>query len=329
MSRPRFFFVHVMKTGGTSFLRYARECLGPGQIWYGVDDSFVNRFEELISGENPLEAAASNFLDVFFKAEPEVFRYMPQQGACFFEGHMPFVARHALQCNGRMPECLSILRHPVERVVSHLTQDARRSGMDRHGPERLHNDPYWFSAYGRNYQTRLFSMTREETFVGKNCPVGWLDWMKMVVLVACGATPAHRHRVLQQLLEKGKDYVNQGESALLEADTRDLVGRIFPNMAPVTIDKSRFDAACTALEACAVIGVSDQMAQMARDMYWRFGWSGKIRVSNQSPPGMAVPATVRKQIARNNEADIELYEYARKLVRKQQRARLRRYSLPW
>ena len=327
MTQPRFFFVHVMKAGGTSFLHYARECLGSRQAWFSLDDSFVHRFEELLPGEDPLEAAASNFLDVFFKAEPEVFRYMPLQGACFYEGHMPFAARDALRCNGHMPHCLTILRHPVERTASHLVQDGLRKGKAGDA-EHLYNDPYWRSVYGMNYQARLFSMTPEETFLGESRPAGWSAWMELVVLVACGATPDHRRQALEQLIEKGREYVSQGESHLLEADTPKLVGRTFPNMATLTIDGSRFDAACAALESCAVIGVTDQMAQMSEDMRWRFGWSGKIKMSNQTTTNTWVPPRLRKQIARDNEADIELYEYARKLVRRQQQARLRQYSLP-
>lgn len=329
LNKPRFFFVHIMKAGGTSFIHYARNYLGAGRAWRG-GGSLSDRFNKLLGSADTHDVVAGNLMSDIFKGEPEIFRYIPHQGACFFDGHMPFVAREALQFNGRLPQCLSILRHPVDRVMSHLFQDALRLTGSLQDPGVLYRNPFWFSAYGDNFQTKLFSMTAEETFVGANPSPEWRAFMDLLVLVVCATSRERQTDAFRQLNSKSDEWgLGRPQQVLVEEWVAQRLERVFPMLAPIEIDNRRFDSAVRGLEQCAVVGVADQLDCMTEELSWRFGWPGygiqKFNLGREKQPGYTA---LRKQIARHNEADIELYEYARTLVRKHQQARRRHYSLP-
>ena len=269
--------------------------------------------------------------EIMVKIEPEVFRYLPCQGVSFFDGHMPFTAHRLLAIQGQQPHCLAILRHPIDRVLSHLSQNARRVGLEPGEIDRLYHHPQWQGVFGRNYQVRLFSMTEKETFAGSEVSPEWREFMDLLVLAVCSITHEQRLDAVKQLgLKADKWAAGKQDFVFIEEQMQQQLGREIPHTTAVCINNSRFESAVHALEQCAVIGVTDQLNRMVEDMGWRFGWPDYgIQTLNQGRGQVRSFSALRKQIARDNEADIELYEYARKLVRRQQQARLRRYSLPW
>ena len=329
MTQPRFFFIHVMKAAGTGFLKYAQRCLGAEAMFYRGEHSFFHSLGDRV------ENIAG--LDFFLKNEPEVFRYLPWWGARFFDGHMPYVTSRALQGGGRPLNCLTMLRHPVDRVVSHLLQQAFFDGTDtdlRSLSERIYQDSTWRSAFGKNYQTKLFAMTEAETFVEDVDAVAepWHRVMQNFVLASAAPQECQRLAAIEWLLEWGRSWNEQNSDwkavdPFFEANGFGF-GRILPQGKPIQIDPPRFEVARARLERCAVIGLAEQPADLVAQMHHRFGWPEYATGRVNTGPAWSLSAALRKQIARDNEADIEFYEYARKMVRKQRQARGRCYSLP-
>lgn len=99
--RPTVHFVHVMKTGGTSLVKTARERLGPNRCW-------------------PPEHADGAGL----YSDPEALRCLDpreREKIRFFSGHLPYVAVHLSGADISM----TVLRDPVDRAISLLRQRQR------------------------------------------------------------------------------------------------------------------------------------------------------------------------------------------------------------
>lgn len=130
---PPIFFVHVMKTGGTSVASLLRSTYPPGSS-YPREKGFRHQMEvDLALGLSAEERAETSFYST----------HLP-----------PWVARVVA------PDhlALSILRHPVGRTISHLRQIARGHEVD--DLEKIYADARW-RARLVNYQTQVFSATRE------------------------------------------------------------------------------------------------------------------------------------------------------------------------
>lgn len=131
------FFVHVMKTAGTTLSHTLRR-LYREDASYPAGDS-QNRLGQKVNVMRLLEhaAAATHPLD-------------------FYTVHMPaWLAFHVA------PQHLHItlLREPVARTVSHLRQIARGTGAA--SLEDIYAHPEWRSRLS-NYQTRLFSLSHDD-----------------------------------------------------------------------------------------------------------------------------------------------------------------------
>lgn len=139
------FFVHIMKTAGTSFLFYMRDNIAPALI-------FPNEKE-------PIEAR----LDVYgLRTLP------PERKATLraYVGHFPAFAAEVIGAT----RTVTLLRDPVERVISMLKQRQRRGPPpppDAVTPppartlEQIYDDAEeqrWVD----NVQTRVFAMRAEE-----------------------------------------------------------------------------------------------------------------------------------------------------------------------
>ncbi len=326
MGESRFFFVHVMKSAGTSFLRYVHENLGSQGPFFRGENSFANRFRG--SG---IDGSA---LDFILKNEPEVFRYLPWQGACFFDGHMPFEASRLLASGSSRVNCLTILRHPVERVASHLLQDSGRANTQAkliQGAKSLYQNPSWWLAYGRDYQVKLFAMTASETLADEKVTSKWLHIMQLLVLAACAPCSSQRRDAAARIISEGDEwnkFEDRGEVPELGFQNFNAdFGRIIPQSAPIEVTASRFEVACDRLESCFAIGLTEEIHYMAEEMNRHFNWRpARLKWANQGS-GHCLSSAFRKQIARDNEADIEFYQYARRLVAKRYREGVRKYFL--
>ena len=138
----RFFFVHVMKTGGSSFRRHIeRNFTEPGAVYPCRE----------LDG-NPAEAAM--FIDRLLMLSPE-----RRSAVRAYTGHFPFVVADLL--DPRLVT-LTLLRDPVERTISYL-KDCSRGPTHHDRPlEAIYDDEFVFHLLVHNHQTKIFAMTPDD-----------------------------------------------------------------------------------------------------------------------------------------------------------------------
>ena len=142
MARP-FFYMHVMKTGGTTFLDHIRENFAPEQIYpepRQPDARWVSTYM---------------MLDCLRELPPE-----RRQAFRIYTGHFPLMARELITPT---PITLTLLRDPVDRTISVLKQCRRDWERHRDQPlEAIYEDPWTYPILIRNHQAKLFAMTRAD-----------------------------------------------------------------------------------------------------------------------------------------------------------------------
>jgi hypothetical protein len=151
VTRP-LFFVHVMKTAGTTVTAALRDAFPPEHIYPNPAD------------DGDLLAAMVN-IEALTTLSPERLARTR-----LFAGHFPLVAAEML---GIDTTTMTVLREPVARVVSHLRQLQQSAGAFRafaktlHGIEaptfdQIYADPYLHDRFLSNHQCRVFGMTIED-----------------------------------------------------------------------------------------------------------------------------------------------------------------------
>jgi hypothetical protein len=149
----RFFFIHVMKTGGTSLWYQARQSLGSSVVYPDASIDPIGPYEAYMS---------IDYLLSLPQARLDRIR-------CFM-GHFPYYVTDML---GGDFVTMSILRHPVDRTVSFLkhwrTQVPSRSDLSL---EELYDNEIDRRNFAMNHQTRIFSMTAED---GAQNFLDWID----------------------------------------------------------------------------------------------------------------------------------------------------------
>jgi len=140
------FFIHIMKTGGVTFSAAMRSIFEPDAMFPGVEMSHIGRkaYTKL------------DFLRNISKERTNRTR--------FFAGHYPFVASTLVD----LPvTTVTILRDPVERVISHLRQISRNENgwrkltalADVTDPPLLdvYQDQFLRSKFFINHQLKMFA----------------------------------------------------------------------------------------------------------------------------------------------------------------------------
>jgi hypothetical protein len=131
------FFLHVMKTGGTTVAWQLKNVFPPDRR-YPFTDGEPRRLQYTM-------------LD-------ELRRLTPERRRCisFYSGHFPFVATEIVEPDVTM----TMLRDPIDRTVSILRHFRRGSG-ECHGMalEEIYEHPLIHPLFIRNYQAKLFAMT--------------------------------------------------------------------------------------------------------------------------------------------------------------------------
>jgi len=147
---PPFFFLHVMKTGGTAFVLNVLQNFGPGEVYPSdLDKRQPDDLVPYVSISRLLETSAER-----------------RRAIRLYTGHFPYVVCELMGVEFRT---LTVLRDPVERTLSVLKHFKRH--FERYEPlplAALYDDPFLFENYVHNHQTKLFSITaqdRTETFV--------------------------------------------------------------------------------------------------------------------------------------------------------------------
>lgn len=131
------FFVHVMKTAGTTLSHALRNHYSAAAI-YPAGDSH-NKLGQKVNVVRLLQHAKS-------AAKP----------LDFYTVHMPaWLAFHVAPRH----QHITLLREPVARTISHLRQIVR--GTDATSLEEIYDHPEWHARLV-NYQTRLFCLSYED-----------------------------------------------------------------------------------------------------------------------------------------------------------------------
>jgi hypothetical protein len=142
--RPRFFFIHVMKTGGTSFVF-----------------QMLTNFER--DEAYPSAIDRSSPTDVTpYASIPKLLALSPERRDRIrvYAGHLPYIASELI---GIDVVRLTLLRDPVDRTVSMLKHVKRLfERYADHAIEAIYEDPAVFRSFIDNYQTRMFALTIEE-----------------------------------------------------------------------------------------------------------------------------------------------------------------------
>lgn len=137
----RFFFMHIMKTGGTSFQRQAAASIDPAAIYPGPSFCATDTESRMAKVSHEILLGPDG-------PRPE--------DVDLYSLHQPLWVRDALQ---QSLVTVTILRDPIERAISHLRQIGRGQfpGM---GLEEAYE--YHGRALFRHYQIGQFSLTAEE-----------------------------------------------------------------------------------------------------------------------------------------------------------------------
>jgi hypothetical protein len=136
-----YFFMHIMKTGGTTFIQHVNENFPPEAIYPA-------------SGQKMDRLSAYFTTDGLRSLTPE-----QRQKIRVYTGHFPFAVSQLVEAD----VVLTILRHPVERTLSYLRHCKRyRAYMADMTLEQIYDDPWLFAVRIHNYQAKLFSMTTDD-----------------------------------------------------------------------------------------------------------------------------------------------------------------------
>ena len=256
---PRVFFVHVMKTGGTSLglalrARYAADEFYPSGETVRRQKIFVNELLEL---------------DAEARARIRCFSvHMPAWlAADVAPGHLRF----------------TVLREPVERVMSHLRHIARIDSCPD-DIEAIYDDPDWRGCL-TNYQTRVFGETRQDH--DRSLATG-----------------------RRKLAEVGPDEA----AALFRRGVRLTWTTAFPG--PREMGPTDLARAVRTIESMDEIGVTERIDLFAEHLGRRLGGSlGELGRHNESQPEDPHRFEgLRARVHADNALDLELYERARELA---------------
>lgn len=145
------FFIHVMKTGGTTLKHRINASFPPQAIYPNKLDD-----ERIVVAQTDIPYLLS--IDGERRARTRIY-----------SGHFPYVAAEMLDCPLRL---ITLLRDPVDRVISHLKQVQKNKGgwrsfsaladVDDPPLEDVYEDDFLKRCFFLNHQVRMFSMTRED-----------------------------------------------------------------------------------------------------------------------------------------------------------------------
>ena len=136
----RFFFIHVMKTAGTTLSRHLQQQFPPAEFYpsRGFDSESVTDYEAYVSVPR---------LRVLPDARRDQVR--------MYSGHFPYMAAALVAPDLRV---ITLLRDPVDRTESVLKHFKRLDDRFRASTlEEIYEHPQISRSYIRNYQTKIFS----------------------------------------------------------------------------------------------------------------------------------------------------------------------------
>jgi hypothetical protein len=278
-----FFFVHVMKTGGTSLRIHAEANFAPDEVFPPQD---LGRFEAMVACID-----VSGYLAV----TPEQRRVLR-----FYSGHVPLAVADLA-----VPEALTItlVRDPVGRTLSYLKQSQRDHPEHRAlSLEEIYDDPWFFPRMIENHQTKMLSMSADEVTRGQADPVfRHGDQLSSDLADQLRDDPAFLAVLAGQLQQAGTD-----AKAVMR----------FADRAPtelVHVDDARMATAIENLARIDVLGTTDHLEDLLAVLAQDHGWAVAAPIRANTTPPRPVSASFQDRIRRDNAYDQALYEQASQL----------------
>jgi serine acetyltransferase len=279
----RFFFVHLMKTGGTS-------CAFQLQRQFDSNEVYPSK-----GADRGDEADIAGYVSV-----SRLLRLSPERRAAIrvYTGHFPFVASELLDLD---LVTMTLLRDPVERTISVLKHFKRLSRRyHSHELDDIYEDPFVFAHFIENHQTRMFSVTADdkpEAF-GSN-----MSYWATASLLGLGKPPSDD--------DEARDEIDR-ERAVAAAESS-IVDESRFKVAIEHLDK---------VDVIGFTEHYDAFIEELRERFgwWPAGLDTQGK-ANLSREGWEVSSGLRDRIAADNAYDVELYRHARELVEQRGRQR--------
>ena len=273
----KFLFIHVMKTGGTSFVDII-----------GANFSADQRYPDVCVNPDS---------DIFQRVEAYLFvpgivkNVNAREGRLHMvRGHFPYSVRSLLDDSYI---ALTILRDPVERTLSYL-KHSRRYHREHLGQdlETIYEDSWFKESFFCNYQTKIFSMTPEEALAEDR-------------LVDEPPALPPRHAIADE-----SGFVPEFELLKERAPARVSVETFAASTGVIQVDQSRLATAKENLSAVEVVGVTERYDHFLKRLADEYEWKVKSIPHRHSGEDDKIAPDFRERIARDNEFDMELYDFA-------------------
>lgn len=207
--------------------------------------------------------------------------------------HLPYATRSLLQ---KKYVVLTVLRDPVERTISYL-KHCRRYHIEHKDValEAIYDDPWFRATFIQNYQTKIFSMTPEETLAEHRFDDG---------------SPIMPSR---EEMGDGLSLSDELVAFRERAPGRFCMEFFAPSTGVIKIDEQRLQTAKNSLDEIEVVGITQEFDRFLIQLAQRYQWKIKSIPRMHVGESEDIPVDFRNRIARDNEFDLELFEYARLL----------------
>jgi hypothetical protein len=144
-NEPRFFFVHLQKTAGTSLSRQLKRCFDRAAIYPDPSD-----------GDIVAAVIDVDHLVARWNARRDEIRLV--------SGHFPLCTAELLDARF---STFTILRDPVDRTLSYLRHHKKLTPEDHdRSLEEIYEDPFRFHGLIHNHMVKMFSLTVDEMSAG-------------------------------------------------------------------------------------------------------------------------------------------------------------------
>ncbi len=277
VSDHKFLFIHVMKAGGTSFTEVINTNFSDAERYpagYLKDESNPFRKMEAYLYVPGLLGAVNS--------APERYRIV-----C---GHVPYATRTLLDDDY---VALTVLRDPVARTISYLKHCRRYHNEHADWPlEAIYEDDWFHASFINNYQTKLFSMTAEETLA----EVRYGDYEPVL---PPRSELGNGENLTPELIALGERGGGRFSMECFAAST-----------GVIEVDNARFETARENLRATDVVGVTEDFETFLFTLGTRYGWTIGNMPHAHAGEDDDVPAALKERIARDNAMDRELHAYA-------------------
>lgn len=279
-------FIHIQKTAGTTLLHRMAAGLGRDQVWpmaAGLDE--FARMAAYAYGEVLLEASDDHLA-----------------GLQLIGGHHALAVAEVLSVRLARPlPTVTILRDPVERVVSHLKHLRAIHGLHGWPLERVYGHPAFHEGCFVDQQYKVITAVGDELTSDDRS-----ELMALVVprLEQLGRLPVEPGPFgFSRALAEGLPAAWPWERvvAVLSA----------PPWARRPADPDRWELAMARLRSVAVLGVTERLPDFVEALERRFGWSLPPEPPHLVSADVPVSDELREQIERDNALDRALYDLAR------------------